>query len=222
MSLKVTLLSIVAFGASVGHAASVHKASYDPKTEIISVDVSYGGGCKEHVFKLQVGACMESYPVQCTVTLIDTTSGDFCEALISKTVTFKAAQYGLTDSYYDNASITIEGSDGSKASFTLKRVGNNSSSEERSYSCPAGEGRFIVFKPEFGEVHFLNADGSEWKQHHDGLNFEELVLESHPAQYKTTISDDEGNKVGSWLYLSTDKSFSAQYRGRTYSGCKAE
>jgi hypothetical protein len=218
------LLSLALMGSilapAAAQAATINSASYDASTQLISVDVTYGGGCKKHTFKLKMNACAESFPVQCTADLIDLTKGDFCEALVSQTVTFKAADYGLMDSYYDNASLVIKGSDDSEAFIQLTRLGGgNVGSGEKVVTCPTSSGKIIKFLPEFGEVHYLNADGSDWKSHDDGLNFKTLILESHPPQISVTIKDDEGEKVGGWLFTDGAASFSAQYRGKTYRGC---
>ncbi len=221
------LLPIIFMGAmfapAAAQAASVRSAKYDAKTEIITVEVTYAGGCKEHKFKLRMNACMETYPVQCSADLVDLTKGDFCEALVSKTVTFKAGDYGLLDSYYDNGSLEIIGSDRTSASIQLKRIGGGSMEPQLvTYSCPTASGKTVRFLPSYGEVHYLNADGSEWKQHDDGLNFDELILESHPPQISVTIIDDEGENVGGWHHVDGAATFTAKYRGKTYSKCRQD
>lgn len=95
-------------------AAEVKSAKLDSSKKNILVDVVYGGGCKEHVFSLELGACLESYPVQCTAKLVEKTIGgpDFCEALISETVVISRKKYGLDGSYFEKAKITITGDRG--------------------------------------------------------------------------------------------------------------
>ncbi len=107
-----TLLAIgLVFNAT---AAEVKSAKLDSSKKNILVDVVYGGGCKKHVFALEVGACLESMPVQCTAKLVETTIGgpDFCEALISETVVLPLKKYGLNDSYYAGGKLTITGDRG--------------------------------------------------------------------------------------------------------------
>ncbi len=95
-------------------AAEVKSAKLDSSKKNILVDVVYGGGCKEHVFTLELGPCLESYPVQCSAKLVEKTIGglDFCEALISETVVISRKKYGLDDSYFKGAKLTITGDRG--------------------------------------------------------------------------------------------------------------
>ena len=36
--------------------------------------VRHGGGCGDHEYKLEVGACMETFPVRCGFAIVATTS----------------------------------------------------------------------------------------------------------------------------------------------------
>lgn len=55
--------------------------------DIITVRISYSGGCKDHDFQAcWEGSFMESYPVQARIKLIHDAHGDACEALISQVV----------------------------------------------------------------------------------------------------------------------------------------
>ncbi len=55
----------------------------------ISLDVTYGGGCRDHSFALLANtAWMESYPVQVRVRLAHEGMGDRCKALLARTVRF--------------------------------------------------------------------------------------------------------------------------------------
>lgn len=57
--------------------------------DILTLTVSYGGGCGEHRFKLFMQpAFMKSYPAQANLFLQHTNLGDYCEALISEDVSF--------------------------------------------------------------------------------------------------------------------------------------
>ena len=53
--------------------------------DILSIDVSYGGGCETHVFTLVTESMfLESFPVQLRVSLAHNANGDTCEALITE------------------------------------------------------------------------------------------------------------------------------------------
>jgi hypothetical protein len=116
------LLSIAALVlafATTAQAASVKSARYVDRTDSI---VFYGGGCKEHTFKLEVGACLETFPVQCGAKLVDLTNDDFCEALITKKISISLKKAGLRDSYFSGASIGISGDDNVTFTVSLPEI----------------------------------------------------------------------------------------------------
>lgn len=121
--MKSLILSALALGASfasVASATEVVDARVDERRGVLEIDVRYGGGCKEHEFKLDIGACMETMPVQCEARIRDLTEGDFCEAIIGRRVVFSLKELGLDEPYYRGGSLKITGSRGSKV-VTLPR-----------------------------------------------------------------------------------------------------
>jgi len=87
--------------------------------DILTLEVAYGGGCKEHKFGLElVGGCMESYPVQCTAKLVDSAL-DFCEAYIQETVEISLSEQGISGEYFEGAFLTILGTHQSKTYVQL-------------------------------------------------------------------------------------------------------
>ena len=55
------------------------------KDDILSVDVSYSGGCETHAFTLVAEEqFLESFPVQLRVSLAHNANSDTCEALITE------------------------------------------------------------------------------------------------------------------------------------------
>jgi hypothetical protein len=115
-------LTLSAFSASAQaeRMPEVKGARYNAATDSIDVDVAYGGGCEEHKFKLQMGGCLESMPVQCTAYVVDVSAKpDFCEAYIHQTVSFKLSDYGLKDDYFYRASIQINGAGNTGAGIDL-------------------------------------------------------------------------------------------------------
>ncbi len=109
--MKLKMLALTILLSTGAQAAEVLSANLDAAGKNILVDVSYGGGCKEHTFKLKLGGCLESFPVQCSAQLVETVVGgpDFCEAIVGKTVKFSLKKCGLTDSYFKGGSLTILG-----------------------------------------------------------------------------------------------------------------
>ncbi len=120
MKLLLTIaISLFAFTAT---ATEIRDARVNLENMTLEVDLSFGGGCEEHVFDLQMGMCLESFPVQCEATLLHSTKSgnpDFCEAYLHQTAVFSLEEKGLLDSYYSRASLTILGSGDSKASVRL-------------------------------------------------------------------------------------------------------
>jgi hypothetical protein len=102
---------VLAFTSFSAFSATVNSAKLDANKENIVVNVTYGGGCKNHTFTLKVGGCMETYPVRCSAELVEKIEGgfDMCEALINKDVVINLAKYRLDESYYARGSLTITG-----------------------------------------------------------------------------------------------------------------
>lgn len=101
-------LALTSFSA---FSATVLSAKLDANKENILVDVSYGGGCKKHVFDLKLSGCLETFPVRCFGALTEKTIGgpDLCEAIVGQTVVLNLAKYRLDEAYYAKGSLTITG-----------------------------------------------------------------------------------------------------------------
>ena len=64
------------------------------QNDILELQVQYGGGCKEHFFKLIISEGIEkSNPPQTTFFLSHNANGDSCEALISEDLRFNIIEY---------------------------------------------------------------------------------------------------------------------------------
>lgn len=116
-------LALAAFTTSAyaaDQSPQVSAARFNTETQSIEVDISHGGGCVEHVFKLEMGGCLERGPLLCSAKVIDVTGKpDPCRALFMKTISFKLADYGLSGEYYASAWIRIHGAFDSSASVQL-------------------------------------------------------------------------------------------------------
>jgi hypothetical protein len=55
---------------------------------LLQFNVSYGGGCKEHEFKLMATSFMESYPIQVNILLSHEDNDDPCDMWITETLVF--------------------------------------------------------------------------------------------------------------------------------------
>jgi hypothetical protein len=106
---------------SIANAASINSGQYNSETQKVELSVSYGGGCSEHYFELQlVSGCRESFPVQCDLELVHTTDEpDMCEAYITQDLELDLPEVMLTDSYFERAFITIKGAGDTSVSFQL-------------------------------------------------------------------------------------------------------
>lgn len=116
---KTFLIALLAFVSTPAFAATIKSAKLDAAKENIVLEVAYGGGCEQAQFKLHVGGCLESFPVQCTANLVNEGKPDMCEAYIHDTVVISLKDAGLTDGYYERAKLTILGSGKSSAVLTL-------------------------------------------------------------------------------------------------------
>ena len=67
--------------------------------DIISFNISYGGGCEEHLFKLISTSFMESYPVQVNIVLSHEDNDDPCDMWITEIFNFNLTP--LKESYFD-------------------------------------------------------------------------------------------------------------------------
>jgi hypothetical protein len=66
---------------------TVNYAEFDSDT--LNIEVTYGGGCKEHQFLLIAwNYFLESYPVRANLLLSHNANGDACEALITSKLSF--------------------------------------------------------------------------------------------------------------------------------------
>ena len=122
--MKNVLTALLAiFPTTQALAASINGGYFDAERQTIELDVTYGGGCKQHQFTLEIGQCQETYPVSCpSVRLVDLTNDDLCEALITRKISLPLAKHGLDDKYYSGASLVIKGDDDKQVSIVLKKA----------------------------------------------------------------------------------------------------
>ena len=65
-----------------------------------------------------MGACLESYPVQCSAKLLDLTN-DKCETLFFDRALFSLESLDLNTRYYSGATIRIKGGSDTSATVVL-------------------------------------------------------------------------------------------------------
>jgi len=76
--------------------------------DFLVFNVSYGGGCEEHIFQLVSSSFMESYPVQVNIVLSHEDNDDPCDMWVTETLIFNILP--LQNSYqnsYNEESGTI-------------------------------------------------------------------------------------------------------------------
>ena len=102
--------------------AKIYSAKLENGEIVLKTGVS--GGCDGiHKYSLKISTCRETFPVQCDAVLIHKTD-DECEAFVEVEARVTLEEAGLTDPYYNGASINIEGGFGSEATIKLPLVQN--------------------------------------------------------------------------------------------------
>lgn len=172
-------------------AVQVTSAKLDSSGENLIVDVSYGGGCKEHEFKLEVGMCLESYPVRCGVTVVDLQKGDFCEAYIHETVTFNLAAAGIKGSYFSGATLTFANSE--NVSVRLPSDMTITPEKANTIMCRTHMDSTLTISPKDNQITLVTKMG-ETKTYKIVGN-QSIVLESNPPVLMTTYSMDDGRNI---------------------------
>ena len=88
---------------STGDPHVIQTAKISGNTLVL--EVQYGGGCKNHTFKLLApDAFMESSPVQIHVLLVHDAHDDTCEAWLTETVSFDLTPLkNVYEQYYPNS-----------------------------------------------------------------------------------------------------------------------
>jgi hypothetical protein len=90
---------------------SINKMRVDESEDIVTFEVSYGGGCGEHQFQLySTEGVLYSNPPGCLVYLSHDANGDYCEALITETISFSLRPFH--NKSYDALILHIHGYNG--------------------------------------------------------------------------------------------------------------
>jgi len=95
---KVILANVIDPNYPVMNPYTVNQAEFDEDT--LNIEVSYGGGCKEHGFCLIAWSYfLESNPVQTRLILSHNANEDYCEAWITSKLSFDMTP--LKQEYYN-------------------------------------------------------------------------------------------------------------------------
>ena len=93
------------------------------EADILTIAVSYGGGCADHYFSL-IGSTtfMESFPVQMNILLSHNANGDNCEAFFMKDLVFDLSPIKnlFQQSYSETSGTVILNLDGSNDSISYQ------------------------------------------------------------------------------------------------------
>lgn len=119
--MKFFFLASFILASAAANAAIVNSARLSASGKSVIVNLTYGGGCREHTFKLKLNdVCLESYPAQCSADVVETIVGgfDMCEAIITKEVSFNIKKTGLSRMTYWTFLGDV-GSTGQRSSATL-------------------------------------------------------------------------------------------------------
>jgi hypothetical protein len=115
-----TMMLVIDKTYSPAEASSLKIKSVTVEGDLLSVVVSYSGGCKDHEFRLISNQrYMKSLPPQLNLYLEHNGNGDMCRELIEQTLTFNvaAAQYGGNDS----VTLIVNGDRESSVLYTYDR-----------------------------------------------------------------------------------------------------
>lgn len=96
--------------------------AHEIQGDTLSLEVRYGGGCREHRFALLIDpAFMESFPVQVAARLAHDADGDPCRALLTRTLRFDLSplREHFEASYGPGRGTVIIGLGGRRITYTL-------------------------------------------------------------------------------------------------------
>lgn len=175
------LVVSTSFGATVQSAKIVG--------DQLIVTVRHSGGCGTHTYDLDLQGCAETFPVQCQSKIIHR-SDDACEALITRQAKFSLKKLGLTESYYSNGSLEINGSQGSSATVQLPGA---QSSATGIINCVTHTRSKLKIDAKKKLVTLTAVDGRVAK--YTITKVKSMSLESHPPIEQTTYSLDDGRKI---------------------------
>lgn len=77
--------------------------------DFLVFNVSYGGGCEEHIFQLVSSSFMESYPVQVNILLSHEDNDDPCDMWVTETLIFNVIplQKSYQNSYNEESGTIV-------------------------------------------------------------------------------------------------------------------
>lgn len=128
-------------------------------------------------------------PVQCQATIKHTTN-DFCEALITREAKFNLKEYGLTDDYYKDGSLTIKGDQKSSATVKLTKKAPTPVSTD-STRCLTHTGSILEIANDEVSLTTTSNERSDYKI----VDTRVVVLESFPSILRTTYKLDDGRFI---------------------------
>lgn len=77
---------------------------------ILSLDVEYSGGCKDHSFEfIGSAAIMKSLPPKRVVKLVHNSNGDTCRELVSETIKFDIRALAVTETTGSEIILMLDG-----------------------------------------------------------------------------------------------------------------
>lgn len=216
MKLK-ALLILSSLIVSSAHALTVNSVTLDASKQNLLVSVTHSGGCGDHSYELVLSGCFESMPAQCNATIKHKTN-DICQALITKDIKFNLRKYGLTDSYYEGAKLTIKGDHDSMASVKLPRKSQSANPvKAKGIQCKTHTGSDLVITDKQAILTTVNNEVAVYSF----MDIDFRVLESLPPIYQTIYKLNDGrsiqldfrgeSKTGTGEFIRTDGSRSPEF-----------
>lgn len=202
--LSISLVSSFIFGCSISKSssevknesssdqrvvASVNEARYDASSNEAVLSVSYGGGCEEHEFNLEIdSSCLETLPAQCGAKLVQTKGfDDLCEAYITQEIRLSVGD--IQKPVY----LTIRGANDTSAKILIEdeeTAGNDSESQIN--AAMVAEIRSATYDASTNEAIVSLIYGGGCKEHAFELKMNPVCLESYPAQCSAKLVQTKG------------------------------
>jgi hypothetical protein len=84
--------------------------SVNLEENILSLDIEYSGGCKDHSFEfIGSAAVMKSFPAKRAVKLVHDSNGDTCRELVSETIKFDIRALADTETTGSEIILLLDG-----------------------------------------------------------------------------------------------------------------
>ena len=100
---------------SAAQAVTIDRLVWNGEADTLRVYITYGGGCREHEFSLQLEDCDTTLPARASAQVLDTGLDDHCGGRYRRIL-----QYDMRNLTCRPAFLTVRGTDTSKQTVFIK------------------------------------------------------------------------------------------------------